>query len=82
MNNIIVSDIRMTFNSLSLHEEISWSREIRMKKEEHAGKKSTKNKYNQKMESNVSLAKFSGWNDNSLQSLQITRRKTLINAWC
>ena len=49
----------MTLNSLSVHEEISWSREIRVMKEEHVGEKSTKNKY-KKMESNVSLARFSG----------------------
>ena len=59
MNNVIVSDTRMTFNSLSLHEEISWSRKIRVKKEEHVRKKSTKDEYNQKMESNNSLARFS-----------------------
>ena len=39
MNNIIVSDVRMTFNSLSLKKEISWSREIRVNKEQHVGKK-------------------------------------------
>ena len=80
MNDIIMSDVRMTFNSLSLHEEISRSREIKVKKEEHVEKKSSKSKYNQKMESNVSLARFSGWNENSLQILQITRRKASINA--
>ena len=33
------------------------------------------------MESNVFLARFSGWNENGLEILQMTRRKTLINAW-
>ena len=34
-----MSDIRMTFNSLSLHQETGWSKEIRVKKEEHVRKK-------------------------------------------
>ena len=80
MNNIIVTDVRMTFNSLSLHKEISWSREMRVKKEEYVRKKSTKNKYNQKMESNVSLARFSRWNENGLQTLQITRIQLMPGA--
>ena len=42
MNNIIVSDVRMNFNSFSLNEEISCSRETRVKKEEHARKENPK----------------------------------------